>query len=138
MWLVFFCFPSTHEIITVQVKSSAAMEPYCCKSLLINLQEEFNMTPDSLTTDRSTTMRSMIRLDDLLFIDLLINKTLSEFNDDLPDGHPRIAHSFDVWHWIKSVLKDLWEAVKTKACEGLYMTNFFLIFYSTIYYHQCK
>ena len=96
------------------------------------------MTPDSLTTDRSTTMRSMFRLDDLLFIDLLINKTLSEFNDDLPDGHPRIAHSFDVWHWIKSVLKDLWEAVKTKACEGLYMTNFFLIFYSTIYYHQCK
>ena len=48
-----------------------------------------------------------------------MNKPLSEFNDDLPEGHPKMAHSFDVWHWIKSVLKDLWEAVKTKACEGI-------------------
>ena len=62
---------SIHKLITDQVKSSAAMEPYCCKSLLINLQEEFNLTPDSLTTDRSTTMKSMIRLDVLNFINFL-------------------------------------------------------------------
>ena len=37
------------------------MEPYACKSLLKNLQVEHHLTPDLLTTDRSTTMKEMIR-----------------------------------------------------------------------------
>ena len=44
-----------------QVKSSGAMEPYAAKTLLKNLVTEHELTPDSLTTDRSSTMKNMIR-----------------------------------------------------------------------------
>lgn len=44
---------------------------------------------------------------------------LCEFNEELPENHPKILHLYDIWHFIKSVIKDLWEAAKLKSCEGL-------------------
>merc|ERR1719186_1251879 len=58
------------------VKSSAAMEPYAAKTILNNLVFDHNLAIDSMTTDRSTTMKSM----------------LSEFNKDLPENCPQIVH----------------------------------------------
>ena len=37
------------------------MEPYAAKTLLKNMVVELKLTPDTLTTDRSTTMKEMIR-----------------------------------------------------------------------------
>ena len=44
------------------VKSSVAMEPYAAKSMLHNLVWNFKLPIDTFTTDRSKTMRSMMRL----------------------------------------------------------------------------
>ena len=39
------------------------MEPYAAKSILHNLVYDYNLQIDTFTTDRSKTMRSMIRFD---------------------------------------------------------------------------
>ena len=44
-----------------QVRYSGEMEPYCAKTVLLQLTHELGLHIDSITTDRSTTMRSMIR-----------------------------------------------------------------------------
>ena len=46
--------------ITNQVKSSAEMEPYAAKSLVLNLAWDHDLMMDSITTDRSTSMRTML------------------------------------------------------------------------------
>ena len=71
--------------VTSQVRYSGEMEPYCAKTILLQLTHELGLQIDSLTTDRSTTMRTMIR-------------TLSP---ELPANHPPITHYFDIWHLIK-------------------------------------
>ena len=38
------------------------METYATKTLLKNLVSEHELTPDTLTTDRSSSMKKMIRL----------------------------------------------------------------------------
>jgi len=85
------------------VKSSAAMEPYAAKTVLRSLVFDHHLHPDSFTTDRSSSMKSM----------------MIEFNEELPADLPKILHLFDIWHWVKAVLKDLWEAAKLKSCEDL-------------------
>ena len=63
-----------------QVSSSSAMEPYACKTLMLSLLEEYEVKINSLTTDRSSTIKQMmtedVRLED-------------------------VKHCYDVWHWIK-------------------------------------
>ena len=85
------------------VKSSATMEPYAAKTLLNDLLYAHSLHFDSITTDRSLTMKAM----------------LSEFNDELPANIPKFLHLYDVWHWIKSVVKDLHNAAKLKSCAEL-------------------
>lgn len=85
------------------VNCSSAMEPYAAKTILRFLVFEHKLMIDSFTTDRSRTMKAM----------------LSEFNEELPDSHTKIQHLYDIWHWVKSVIKDLWEASKLKSCEAL-------------------
>ena len=46
--------------IYFQVKSSSAMEPFAAKSLLLNLVWDHEMPIHSITTDRSTSMRTML------------------------------------------------------------------------------
>ena len=46
----------------IQVSYSGEMEPYCAKTVLLHLTHQMGLEVDSITTDRSTTMRSMIRL----------------------------------------------------------------------------
>ena len=77
------------------------MEPYAAKTLLKNLVTEHQLTPDTLTTDRSTTMKNMIRLEKVWF-NIFEPGSPSEFNEELPDNHPKILHLFDIWHWIKA------------------------------------
>ena len=86
-----------------QVKSSAEMEPYACKTLLMHLAWDHDLFVDTFTTDRSTSIKSMI----------------DELSESLPPKHPKIAHFYDVWHFIKSILKDLWKACKLKSCSDL-------------------
>ena len=44
-----------------QVNSSSEMEPYSCKTLLLNLAWEHGLQMDSFTTDRSTTIKTLLR-----------------------------------------------------------------------------
>merc|ERR1719154_21500 len=59
-----------------QVKSSAEMEPFCCKTLLLNLAWEHELKISSFTTDRSSSVKTV----------------LSELSDELPPDYPDIAH----------------------------------------------
>ena len=63
-----------------QVSSSAAMEPYACKTLLLSLLEDYQVNINSLTTDRSSTIKQMMGEDARL---------------------QGVKHCYDVWHWIK-------------------------------------
>ena len=42
-----------------------------------------------------------------------------ELNEKLLGTCPPIAHWFDIWHMIKSIMKDVWEAAKLKKCAAL-------------------
>ena len=86
-----------------QVKSSADMEPFACKTILMHLAWDHDLAVDTFTTDRSTTIKSMIE----------------DLDQSLPDGHPKIEHRYDPWHFIKNILKDLWKACKLKTCKDL-------------------
>ena len=67
-------------LLYLKVSSSSAMEPYALKTLLLSLIENFQVSIYSLTTDRSSTIKSMMQEDSRL------------------NG---IKHCYDVWHWIK-------------------------------------
>ena len=77
------------------------MEPYAAKTLLKNLSEEHNLTPDTLRTDRSSAMKTMIRLlkKKMVCFNCIFNH--SELNEELPEDDPKICHLYDIWHWIK-------------------------------------
>ena len=86
------------------VKSSSAMEPYAAKTLLVNLIEEFNLIPSSLTTDRSGIMKSMMRWRNIFLqkIDFSTNNFFREFNSELRILKGlEVRHLFDVWHYVK-------------------------------------
>ena len=44
-----------------QVKSSSDMEPYAAKTILLNLANEHGLQTASLTTDRSSSVKTVIR-----------------------------------------------------------------------------
>ena len=44
-----------------QVKSSAEMEVYGCKTVLLNLAWEYDLKIDAFTTDRSSTIKTLLR-----------------------------------------------------------------------------
>ena len=79
--------------IKFQVKGgSAAMEPFAAKTCLLSLLE-YGVTITSFTTDRCSTIASMMEKD------------------------PRLAairHEYDVWHFVKCVMKDIFKVCKTK------------------------
>ena len=81
-----------------QVSSSSAMEPYACKTLLLFLVENCKLSISSLTTDRSSNIKQMMVTDERL---------------------KGVKHCYDVWHFIKSILKDLWDLSKRKYAEKL-------------------
>merc|ERR1712179_153671 len=85
------------------VTSSSKMEALAAKSVILSLAAEHQLVMNSVTTDRSSDLRAMIR----------------DIKDDLPEDYPDIIHQFDVWHWIKAVQKDLWAAEKLTSCAGL-------------------
>ena len=54
------------KLFYYQVRYSGEMEPYSAKTILLQLTHEFGLVIDSITTDRSTTMRTMIRYADFI------------------------------------------------------------------------
>lgn len=86
-----------------QVHSSSEMEPFAVKTLLLNLMHEHKLKIYSITTDRSSSVKTAI----------------SELQSELPEGFEAPLHFFDIWHYIKSILKDLWAACKLKTCKDL-------------------
>ena len=51
----------SNNLIVFQATSSCKMEPMAAKSLVVNVAIEHGLVIDSLTTDRSTDMKSMMR-----------------------------------------------------------------------------
>ena len=86
-----------------QTKSSSNMEPFAAKSLILNLVKEHHLPITSVTTDRSSTVKA----------------ALSEIADELPEGCEPIEHNYDPWHYIRTIMKDLWDASKLKSCSDL-------------------
>lgn len=76
---------------------SANMEPFACKTVLLSLVN-FGLNIASFTTDRSSSIKNMLQ-------------SCPEFRS--------IAHEFDPWHMIKSIMKDVWKYCKNKNCEKL-------------------
>ena len=64
---------------------------------------EHKLRIHSITTDRSSSVKVAI----------------SELESELPEGFEAPIHYFDIWHYIKSILKDLWAACKLKTCQDL-------------------
>jgi len=87
---------ATKEMAT----SSSMMEPLAAKEVLLDLAHGHDLRIDTVTTDRSSSMKTM----------------MSELGLDLPDGYITPAHLFDIWHVIKGVNKDLFKASKLKSC----------------------
>ena len=50
---------------------------------------------------------------------LLILYNFSEIYEELPLNYPKIIHLYDIWHFVKSVMKDLFQAAKLKSCSEL-------------------
>ena len=99
------------------------MEPYAAKTILVSLVSDCKMKIATFTTDRSSSIRSMMQ-DPLL---------------------SHIHHEFDPWHWISKfntipkygfgivlkpslsfilfflelVMKDVWKAAKNSSCAKL-------------------
>ena len=89
------------------------MEPYAAKTCLLSLLS-FGMNIGSYTTDRSSTIETMMKADSRL---------------------ENINHEYDVWHWIsvlklitfqqtkyyllECVMKDIWKHCKAKHCSNL-------------------
>jgi hypothetical protein len=79
------------------------MESLATKMLIKRLHKE-GITVKVCTTDRSSQLKSLLKE---------INKAREE------KGLPHIKHTFDVWHYVKAVVKDLWKASKLKRCQAL-------------------
>ena len=47
-------------MISFQAKSSADMEPFACKTILLHLALDHQLYIDTFTTDRSTSVKAMI------------------------------------------------------------------------------
>jgi hypothetical protein len=82
---------------------SAKMEPFAAKVLLGRLHKN-RVNVRVMTTDRSNLLRSLLKTH---------NKSRTKRN------LPVIKHSFDVWHYIKNVSKELFVASKLKKCWKL-------------------
>ena len=77
------------------------MEPFSAKTLLLNLACEHGLKISSFTTDRSSSVKTVLRYY-LDFHSLIINViALSELSEELPPDYPAITHFYDVWHFIK-------------------------------------
>ena len=72
-------------ILYYQVSSggSGAMEPYAAKTCLLSLVSDCQLQIASFTTDRSSTIKTMMRSDSLL---------------------SSIKHEYDPWHWISKLI----------------------------------
>jgi hypothetical protein len=109
-----FCFYSLVEAKTrllldfyvaekTMAEYSAKMEPLAAKVLLTRLHKK-RVKVRVCTTDRSNLLKTLMKS---------VNKSRGKRN------LPPIKHSFDVWHYIKSVGKDLFVASKLKNCRSL-------------------
>jgi hypothetical protein len=76
------------------------MEPFACKTLILHLAWDHELYIDTFTTDRSTSVKAMIRFVRICFS---ISPFLlsSDLADALPPNHPLIVHFYDIWHFIK-------------------------------------
>ena len=96
------------------------MEPFACKTLLLHLAWEHELQIDTFTTDRSTSIKAMIR-----FLYLLTRDPpqfiffFSELADAMPPNYPTIVHYYDIWHFIK--VKDT-NLLKDKDNQTLYFS----------------
>ena len=59
-----------------KVKSSSEMEPFAAKTLLLNLAHEHRLQITSVTTDRSSSVKTAIRFS-LILVDLVIMTTIN-------------------------------------------------------------
>jgi hypothetical protein len=82
---------------------SAKMEPYAAKVLLARLHQR-RINVRVFTTDRSSLLKTLMK-------DINTKRKRR--------GMVLIKHSFDVWHYIKSVGKDIFAASKLKKCAIL-------------------
>ena len=116
------------------------MEVYSCKTLIMNLAWEHKVVINTFTTDRSSSIKSLLRFGVEQF-ETNTNYNFSELSAELPPGHPLIAHMYDIWHFIKvmqwnakyrwslslfsfqSILKDLFKACKLKSCSGNFLPH---------------
>jgi hypothetical protein len=109
-----FCFYSIIEATSklvldfyiaekTQVEYSAKMEPFATKILLKRLHKK-RISLRVCTTDRSSQLKTLM-------------KDINEIRRER--GMEPIKHSFDVWHMVKSVTKDLFAASKLKKCQTL-------------------
>ena len=62
---------------------SGGMEPYAAKTCLLSLVTDCQLQIASFTTDRSSTIKTMMRSDSLL---------------------ASIKHEYDPWHWISKLI----------------------------------
>lgn len=123
------------------------MEQYAAKTILLSMAWDHEVAVDSITTDRSTSMRKMLEYVKCK-AKLLTNKIkiFREIHSELPPEYTPPTHQFDIWHWIKvssitssnalvfgrlapyvlinhpylfqAVLKELWVAAKLVSCKG--------------------
>ena len=82
---------------------SSRMESFATKMLLKRLRKE-GIKVKVCTTDRSGQLKTLL-------------KELNQLRQK--KGLPPIKHTFDVWHFVKAVVKDLWKASKLKRCQAL-------------------
>jgi hypothetical protein len=86
-----------------QTEYSSRMEPFATKMLLARLHKE-KIAVKVCTTDRSGQLKSLMK----------------EVNEArLRKGLQPIKHAFDIWHYVKSVIKDIYNASKLKKCAAL-------------------
>jgi hypothetical protein len=110
----YFCFYSLVEAKTkllidfyvaekTMAEYSAKMEPFAAKVLLGRLYKN-RVNVRVITTDRSNLLKTLMKTH---------NRSRAKRNLS------HIKHSFDVWHYIKSVCKDIFVASKLKKCWKL-------------------
>jgi hypothetical protein len=96
-------YGSLYFIFKFKVEYSAKMEPFATKMILARLLKK-RIGIRVLTTDRSSQLKRLMRD---------INVALKR------RGRHTIKHSYDVWHMVKAVTKDLFVASKLKQCQTL-------------------
>jgi hypothetical protein len=109
-----FCFYSIVETTTKKMldfyvaektmtEYSAKMEPYALKVLLTRLHRK-RINIKVCTTDRSNLIKNLLK-------DINKERTRRAMQP--------IKHSYDIWHFVKSVTKDIYNASKLKRCQTL-------------------